>query len=226
MKAALDLAAVIFDLDGLVLDSESTYFRAWRFAAQQMGFCLSQGFCESLSGLPGPSIAQRLTEYCGKDFDIDFFFDASTQIWREQVKCSGLPIKPGFHSLLECLREAGLRFALATNSRRIDAEHCLACSGLEAVFSIMICRDDVVHPKPAADIYIKAADVLAVQCSRCLVLEDSPVGVAAAVAAGCPCIFVPSLLPADAKAVREAGYVMQDLAQVADFISAGSPHPL
>jgi len=222
----LRFRAVIFDLDGLVLDSESGYFMAWQLAAKQMGCELNEAFCLSLSGLHGPVINKRLIEYCGADFDLAVFSSLSGQIWQEQVKNRGIPVKKGFHILLECLRQRALPFCLATNSRRIDAEQCLALAGIGGVFSNIVCRDDVANPKPAADIFIKAAECLGLNNCDCLVLEDSPTGVAAAVAADSPCVYIPSCLPADPDASRQANLVLEDLAQVADFISAGLDHPL
>lgn len=213
-------------MDGLVLDSEAGYFAAWRLAAERMGYDLSQAFCESLSGTHGPVISQRLREYCGADFDIDVFYRLSGDIWHERVQSQGIPVKSGFHLLLKRIRELGLPYGLATNSRRTDAEKCLAWAGLGDVFPILICRDDVVNPKPAPDLYLQAAEHLGVDKQACLVLEDSPVGIAAAIAAGCPCLFIPSCLPADLQACELADGVFQDLAQVADFVSASFRHSL
>lgn len=213
-------------MDGLVLDSESGYFLAWQTAAEQMGYRLSQNFCQSLSGMHGPEISQRLLENCGSDFDIESFYRLSGQIWRHLVQQHGIPVKTGFYELLGWIRRRGLPYALATNSRRADAEQCLHWAGLNATFSNMICRDDVARPKPAPDVFIKSAQTLGVEPAACLVLEDSAVGIAAAVAADCPSIFVPSLLPADPKASSQADRVMQDLAQVAEFLSASFDHPL
>lgn len=226
MRAKIRFRAVIFDMDGLVLDSEAGYFSAWQRAASVMGYQLNQSFCESLSGIHGPVISQRLLEQCGADFDIERFYRLSSQFWREQVQRQGIPVKNGFYALLQCIRERGLPYGLATNSRRIDAEACLALAGLRDVFPIIVSRDDVANPKPATDVFLKVAEAMGMASSDCLVLEDSPVGVAAAVAAACTCIFVPSCLPADPHASQQADLVMQDLAQVADFISAGLDHPL
>jgi len=226
LTRSANFQAVIFDMDGLVLDSESGYFIAWRQAAQEVGFNLNSGFCESLSGMPGPVITQRLRQAYGTDFDIDAFFRLSGDIWRQLVQSQGIPVKKGFYELLACLRALNLPYALATNSRRVDAENCVNWAGLDGVFPITICREDVTHPKPAPDVFIQSAQLLGVRPRDCLVLEDSPVGVAAAVAADCPCIFVPSLLPADLQAAQQADWVMQDLADVADFISERHDHPL
>jgi len=174
----------------------------------------------------GHVITQRLLETYGMRFDVDAFYSLSAEIWRRLVQKQGIPVKKGFYQLLACLRDRSLPYVLATNSRRVDAEQCLNWAGLKDVFPIMVCREDVNHPKPAPDLFVKSAQSLGVRQQECLVLEDSPIGIAAAFAADCPCIFVPSLLPADSEASRQADWVMWDLAQVADFISERCDHPL
>lgn len=218
--------AVIFDMDGLVLDSESGYFAAWRLAAAEMGLQLSETFCSGLSGAHGAEIRQRLMAHFGLDFQLERFYQLSKEIWLQQVQQQGIPVKTGFHGLLQLIKELNLPYCLATNSRRGDVEQCLLWAGLEGVFDSIICREDVIRPKPAADIFIKATQMLNLSPQHCMVLEDSPIGVTAATAAGCYCVFVPSVLPADREACQQADGVFADLSTVADFISAALDHPL
>lgn len=216
----LEIAAIIFDLDGLVLDSEASYFAAWRLAAAEMGHILNESFCAGLSGLPGGEVYTLLQQECGDDFDAEQFAKLSRQCWYRHLYQHPISIKPGLFTLLDLISQLKLPYALATNSRRQDAEFCLRNSGLDDVFTIIVCRDDVEHAKPAPDIVLKTADALGVAVSACLVLEDSPTGVAAAKSAGAHCIFVPSILPVDVQASRMADQVLADLGQVADFVSA------
>ena len=218
--------AVIFDMDGLVLDSEYGYFAAWRLAATEMGLQLSETFCSGLSGAHGAEIRQRLLTHFGMDFQLERFYQLSKDIWLQEVQQQGIPVKTGFHGLLQLIKELNLPYCLATNSRRVDVEQCLLWAGLEGVFDTIICREDVVRPKPAADIFIKSTEMLSLSPQHCMVLEDSPIGVIAATAAGCYCLFVPSVLPADREACKLADGVFADLSAVADFISAGLDHPL
>jgi beta-phosphoglucomutase len=220
------LQAVIFDMDGLVLDSESGYFAAWRLAAAEMGLQISEAFCTDLSGAHGAEIRQRLLAHFGLDFQLERFYQLSKEIWLEQVQQQGIPVKSGFYRLLNLIKDLNLPYCLATNSRRVDVEQCLLWAGLEGVFYSIISREDVARPKPAADIFIKATELLNQFPQCCLVLEDSPIGVTAATAAGCYCLFVPSVLPADSEACQRADGVFADLSAVADFISAGLDHPL
>ena len=218
--------AVIFDMDGLVLDSESGYFAAWRLAAAEMGLQLDEAFCSKLSGAHGAEISQRLLAHFGPDFQLNQFYQTSKDIWLRQVQQQGIPVKSGFYPLLQLIKNLNWPYCLATNSRRTDAEQCLRWACLDGVFEIIVCREDVPRPKPAADIFIKAAELLSMSPQDCLVLEDSPIGVTAASAAGCHCGFVPSVLPADSEASRQAIGVFADLGAVADFISAALDHPL
>lgn len=222
----LDFQAVIFDLDGLVLDSEAGYFLAWQQAGEALGQSLSGAFCAGLSGASGPAIREALLNQCGDDFDLERFAHLSNDYWRRHIQRYGIAVKPGFAGLLQVLESLDLPFCLATNSRRHNALECLAAAGLDKVFSTIISRDEVSQGKPAPDIFLKAAAGLQQDASACLVLEDSPIGIAAACAAGAPCIYVPSVLPAQQQAATQAHAVFADLQQVADFISACFQHPL
>ncbi len=222
--SGLNIQAVIFDMDGLVLDSEVGYFAAWREAADKMGLSLDAGFCASLSGVHGDLISQRLLQYFGDGFDIQHFYRLSNACWRQRVQAQGIPVKAGFFVLLRRLKMLGLPFCLATNSRRHDAEQALQWAGLSGIFPLLISRDEVNHPKPAPDLFLKAAAELNLPSQHCLVLEDSPTGVAAAMAAACPCIMVPSMPTVDEQVRQQARLVLADLAQVADFIAVELRH--
>lgn len=173
-------AAVIFDLDGLVLDSESTYQVAWQQAAAAMRCGLTDSFCRSLSGLSGPDVLQKLQQACGPDFDMATFNRLSGGFWRDFVNTHGIALKYGFSELLAYVVEQQLPYCLATNSSRVNALECLALAGIDGVFSVIVTRDDVQYGKPAPDIFHQAAQVMQVPIRQCLVLEDSPVGVLAA----------------------------------------------
>ncbi len=220
----LRFEAVIFDLDGLVLDSEITYISAWQRAAAEMGYTLKDAFCKTLSGLHGASVDNRVQAYLGSDFDLERFHRLCGELWASQVQQQGIPIKKGFFTVLSVVERLKLPFCIATNSRRRDAIQCLELAGLQQVFQKIIARDDVACGKPAPDLFIAAAATLGKTTSGCLVLEDSPVGIAAALAAGAPCVYVPSVYPVDEQAAASAMAVFDDLDQVAEFILAHLEH--
>ncbi|PPD20392.1 MAG: haloacid dehalogenase [Methylomonas sp.] len=216
----MPIAGVIFDMDGLVIDTEAGYGLAWRQAASAMGYVLDEAVCAALSGANGAMVKAAICHHLGADLAWSQFARLSGEHWRRHVEQVGIPVKPGFFELIGVLQGANLPFGLATNSRRAEAEFCLQRAGLADVFPITITRDDVAQPKPAPDVFVEAAKRLALKPSHCLVLEDSLVGVDAARAAGCACVWVPSqpvaaswLLPQDVR-------LCDDLHQVAGFISA------
>lgn len=218
-----DFAAVIFDMDGLVLDTEPTYFIAWQQAAKVMGYTLSDAFCRSLSGLHYQQVEQKLRTECGADFDLQTFKRLSGVCWREHVNAHGINTRPGFTELLQVIDRLKIPYCLATNSSAVNAYECLALAGIVDVFSIIISRDDVPCGKPEPDIFLKAASVLQVPISRCLVLEDSHAGIVAASRAGAFSVLVPSTEPVDPVTVALCNLMAADLAQL---IEDGGGHHL
>lgn len=215
-----DFAAVIFDMDGLVLDTESTYCLAWRQAAAAMGQDLPDAFYWSLSGLHYRDVEQKLLASCGADFKLQVFHDTAGMFWRDYVGTHGIKIKPGFSELLAYIIQRQLPFCLATNSRAVNAHECLELAGLNGAFATLITRDDVKCGKPAPDIFLTAADALQVDIRRCLVLEDSYTGIIAAARAGAFPVYVPSVTPADPAAVTLCGMMADDLRQTLDILRA------
>ncbi|WP_031438701.1 HAD family hydrolase [Methylobacter tundripaludum] len=215
-----DFSAIIFDMDGLVLDTESTYFIAWQQAAKAMGYGFPDDFCLSLSGLHYNDIEPKLIEYCGAEFNLQTFNRLSGDFWRDHVDVHGIRIKHGFSELLELLIRQKIPYCLATNSRAANALTCLELAGIKDVFSIIIARDHVQEGKPEPDVFFKAAEVLQVDISRCLVLEDSHAGIMAASRAGAVSVFIPSIAQADPLTVELCDLMVSDLAQLTSLISA------
>lgn len=220
MLKLADFSAVIFDMDGLVLDTESTYSIAWQQAAKVMGYELSQDFCQSLSGLHYQDVELKLTAYCGIGFNLNIFKRLSGDCWRNHVAGHGISIKHGFTELLDLLTGHNIPYCLATNSRAVNALECLELAGIREVFSVIISRDDVQHGKPEPDIFLTAAELLRVDIGRCLVLEDSDAGIIAASRAGALSVFIPSVLPVDPLTVELCSLMVSDLAQLTNVISA------
>lgn len=213
-------SAVIFDLDGLVLDSESTYHRAWQQAAQDMGYYLPDSFCQSLLGLHYRDVERQLIHYCGADFNLTAFKNHSSSVWHNQVEQHGIAIKHGFAELLAWLQQQAVPYALATNSRATNAQRCLQLAGLAEVFTTLISRDDVSQGKPEPEIFHTTAAALQTPIEQCLVLEDSFAGVLAAHRAGAITVLIPSLLPVDAQTLALADAVFADLAQLLSHLQA------
>jgi beta-phosphoglucomutase-like phosphatase (HAD superfamily) len=214
-----DFSAVIFDMDGLVLDTESTYFIAWQQAAKAMGYELTQEFCLSLSGLHFRDIELKLIDYCGAEFNLQSFYRLSGDCWRDHVNDHGIEIKHGFFDVLKLLTQQNIPFCLATNSRLINAQECLELAGIKEVFSLIITRDDVEVGKPEPDIFLKAAELLQVDIGQCMVIEDSHAGIVAASKAGAVSVFIPSISRIDPLTLKLCDLMVDDLMQLADSLS-------
>lgn len=218
-----NFSAIIFDMDGLVLDSETTYLKAWQHAAQKMGYQFNDNFCLSMSGLHSDAVKQRLFEQCGHDFDLKTFQQLSGDCWRTYVQQHGIEQKQGLQQLLTVIKQQKIPFCLATNSLEMNALECLALANLEQTFELIISRDHVKQGKPAPDIFLKAAKCLQQPISNCLVLEDSATGIQAAKNAGAYSVLIPSQKPVAEKLLTSCDAIFNDLSVVADIISANLP---
>lgn len=218
MKQFPDFSAVIFDLDGLVLDTELTYIKAWQQAVTAMGYDCSVVSIQALSGLQYQAVIAFLLARFGANFNVPQFNRLSAECWREYVQQHGIEKKLGFDELLAVINRRNIPFCLATNSDEINARECLALAGLEHTFPLIISRDAVRHGKPAPDIFLTAAKKLQQPIVRCLVLEDSLVGIAAAQAAQAIPVLIPSVFPIAESALSKNILLFSDLSQVAEII--------
>lgn len=186
--------AVIFDMDGLLIDSERVILECWRGVAAEHALPLGDELWLSMVGmhdaactellvrLLGTTKAERLNRDCKNRYDL-------------QVE-QGFPLKEGAIELLRDLSMRGVPLAVATSTRRERALIKLARCGIDHYFGALATSSDVAYPKPAADIYLLAASRLGVSPENCTALEDSEMGVRAAAAAGMAVIQVPDLVPA------------------------------
>lgn len=209
-----DFSAVIFDMDGLVLDTESTYCTAWQQAANAMSYELTEDFCLAMSGLNYKDVELKLLTHCGPGFNLQIFNKLSNDYWRNHVYVHGIEVKQGVRPLLEIIAKRQMPYCLATNSRAVNACECLELAGIANVFATIITRDDVQQGKPEPDIFFRAAERLQVDIERCLVLEDSHAGIVAAARAGAFSVFIPSILPVSPLTVELCDLMADDLTQL------------
>lgn len=213
-----NFSALIFDLDGLVLDTETGYITAWKKASEAMGFELTNEFCYSLLGLNSNDLKQKLLALHGADFNLKQFAQLSEKYWRDAVKQHGIRVKKGFLNLVAELNALSIAFCLASNSKLVNVLECLKLSGLEPVFSTIVTLDDVKQGKPSPDIFLFAAKALNTPILQCLILEDSKTGLQAASNAGACSVYIPSSYPLEPNTVKLATYLLNDLDELAQMI--------
>jgi HAD superfamily hydrolase (TIGR01509 family) len=185
------LQAVIFDNDGLLLDTEDAWTRAEESLFARRGRTFTLEHKRSLIGSAGADAAKKLEAMLNLPGEGEALMDELQELVMEEA-LAGVAARPGALDLVERLRGAGVPIAVASNSRREFVERTLGSVGLlDGRFQAVVSAEDVEHPKPAPDIYLEACRHLAVEPGRCAALEDSPTGVAAAVAAGMYVVGVP-----------------------------------
>ncbi|WP_334179022.1 HAD family phosphatase [Pseudoxanthomonas sp.] len=198
-------SAVIFDMDGLMLDSERAIIGCLAEASRELGHELPEVLWLSMVG-HSEAVCRHLLDEAIGEVERDRVLQRSHVLY-EAVVAAGVPHRPGIIAMLDFLQARGIPRAVATSTRRPLALKKLKASGLLPHFDVVCTSSDVEHPKPAPDVYLLAAHMLGVDPAQCLVLEDSPTGVRAALAAGMYPIQIPDLLVPD-DAVRALGHTI------------------
>ncbi|WP_354064455.1 HAD family phosphatase [Devosia sp. 2618] len=190
-------SAVIFDMDGTLLDTESVFKTIVFEVCTELGFEMTDAVHMSMVGSSHEHTNKLLIESYGVAFPYTLFDERCRFVMRERSH-DGVPVKPGALQLVTELRERNIPAAVATSSRNPHASHHLAAAGLLDMFDTIVTRDDVTNPKPHPEPYLTAARRLGVDPLQCLAVEDSHVGVRAAHAAGMQTVMVPDLVhPSD-----------------------------
>jgi HAD superfamily hydrolase (TIGR01509 family) len=182
--------AILFDLDGTLVDTESIALTAGLQAFAAHGLAVERSFLESLIGKDDPT-ADRIVRQAFPGIDLQAVNQAHRAGFAEAI-AQGLPLKPGAERLLASL---GQPKAIVTSTRRDGAHRKLGLAGIAAHFGHVVTLDDVTAPKPAPDPYLLAASLFGADPARCLVFEDSETGAEAAHRAGCIVVQVPDILP-------------------------------
>jgi HAD superfamily hydrolase (TIGR01509 family) len=187
------LQAVLFDMDGVLVNSEPLWFQAETEVMARLGGSWHEG---DQHALVGGSMAVTVAFLLGKGtrrVDPAVVESWLTQSMIEMLATRPLPVMPGARELVTEVAAAGLPYGLVTSSERVIMDAVLA--GFGPAFPVTICAEDVSVCKPDPEGYLLAAEKLAVDPRRCVVIEDSRNGVAAAEAAGCVVVAVPGIVP-------------------------------
>jgi HAD superfamily hydrolase (TIGR01509 family) len=186
-------AAVIFDFDGLILDTETPILEAWQAVYAAHGCELGMDVWQHALGTAGGFDPFRdLAERTGLTFDREELQKRVTD--RNWAQCEQQPLLPGVVDVLDAARGLGLKVAVASSSSRAWLHRWLTKHGILDRFDAVCGRDDVARVKPEPDLFLLAAERMGVAPAACLVLEDSPNGIRAAQRAGMRCVAVPNAL--------------------------------
>lgn len=183
--------AVLFDLDGTLIDTEKYYRICWPRALAHFGYDMTDEMALSMRSLGRPFAPARLKEWYGEDFDYPKVREYRKHLMEEMIAAEGIAIKPGAVALLTQLKEQEIIRAVTTATDHERTERYLKKVGLEGYFDRIISATDVKEGKPSPDIYAYACRELGFSPQECLAVEDSPNGVRSAYSAGCRVVMVP-----------------------------------
>jgi len=210
--------AVVFDMDGIILDSEILYRKSVISAGVAAGLVVGPSVYEGMLGRPWDGIVGLLKDHYGQDFDTDAF----RKVWLEhfdRLIALELKLKTGVVALLDTLDAHNIPRAICTSSDHSQVEDHLAGFGIRERFHEVIAKGDYINGKPAPDPYLLAAKRLGIDPADCLALEDSHNGIRSAAGAGMMAVMVPDLLPPNDEIRAIATLVIDDLHQCQAFFS-------
>ena len=182
---------VLFDMDGVVLDTEVLYTRFWMEACHFYGYPMTREQALGMRSLGAADGERNLRRWFGPEVNYHAVRAKRIELMEDYIEKEGVIPKPGARELLEYLRQRGIRTAIATSSPIERANAHLGSVGLDVLFDEICSGRQVANPKPAPDIYRYAAQKLGLKPEECLAIEDSPTGLESAYRAGCWPVMVP-----------------------------------
>lgn len=215
----MNIKAVIFDLDGTVIDTEKLLVKYWCMAANEMGFPMEREHALALRSLARKYAEPLLKEWFGEKCDYMTVRNRRMELMTAHIIENGLDTKTGIKELLIWLGENGYKRAVATATDLTRAGKYLADVGLYDYFDCIISAHQVKNGKPKPDVYLYAVEQLGLTPEECIAVEDSPNGVISASDAGCPTIMVPDLTQPDDELRKRLFAVCTDAAGIIDVLS-------
>lgn len=178
------LSGVIFDWDGVIVDSSEPHRQSWEMIAKELGKKLPEGFFERSFGLKNTRLIPEILEWTRDPDEIEKISNRKEEIYREVIREEGIKIFPGVMALVDELKAKEIPYIIASSTARVNIEFVLAFLGIESYFSSIVTAEDVVNGKPAPDIFLKALERLGCRPQECVILEDAPAGIKAGLTAG------------------------------------------
>ena len=214
------MKGVIFDWDGVVIDSSAQHERSWELLAEEIQKPLPADHFKEGFGKKNQEIIPSLLRWSEDPEEIRKLGERKEELYRELVREQGVAVLPGARELLVALKSASIPRSVGSSTPRSNLDAIFAATGLDQLFDAVVCGDDVTNGKPAPDVFLLAAKRLGLDPADCLVIEDAHVGIEAAHRAGMKVLAVATTNPledlvrADAAVPSLAGVTPEFLSQV------------
>ncbi|MFZ4774851.1 MAG: HAD family hydrolase [Terrimicrobiaceae bacterium] len=211
------MKGVIFDWDGVVIDSSAQHEKSWELLAAEIQKPLPAGHFKEGFGKKNQEIIPSLLRWSSDPGEIQMLGDRKEELYRELVREQGVTVLPGARELLSALQKALIPRSVGSSTPRSNLDAIFAATGLDQFFDAVVCGDDVKQGKPAPDVFLLAAEKLGLPPSDCLVIEDAHVGIEAARRAGMKVLAVATTHPLNE--LGQATAAVQSLSEVTpDFL--------
>lgn len=212
------LEAVIFDMDGVIFDSEALVLKTWKQVAGKYGIPDIEETCRECLGTNHEATKNIFKKHYGEDFPYDTYKKEMAELFHQQAAGGNLEKKPGIHELLEYLRSLKIKTGLASSTREEIVKKELSEGGLLSYFDEIVCGDMVKRSKPAPDIYLETCRRLLVKSEHCYGIEDSYNGIRALKSAGMHPLMVPDLAEPTKEMEMLSECILPSLYEVKEYL--------
>lgn len=215
------IKAVVFDMDGVIFDSEKLYRKHWMITGKEYGIPKTQmeDLCNQIAGATRETNEKLMKSHFGEDFDYDTFRSKTMNRMDEDIREHGVELKPGVLELFQYLKEHGIKIGLATSTQQERAERNLRNAGILEQFDYIMYGGIVANGKPAPDIYLAACKGLGIEPSEAIGVEDSINGVKSSAAAGLYTIMVIDLIEPTEEIKPLADQIFHSLFEIIDLLN-------
>lgn len=214
------IKAIIFDMDGLMIDSERVTFECYQERLKDMNLTMDEEFYKTLLGKPIKGIYQRFYDVYGNDFPIENVIQDVHQLMAERFETEGVPVKKGLVELLHYLKDNNYKTIVATSSNRDRVDKILALAKITEFFDDSICGDEVTKGKPNPEVFLKSCQKLGVNVDEAIVLEDSEAGIQASYDANIKVICIPDMKYPEKQYEEKTFKILKDLTEVTAYLKS------
>ena len=214
------IKAIIFDMDGLMIDSERVTFECYQERLKDMNLTMDEEFYKTLLGKPIKGIYQRFYDVYGNDFPIENVIQDVHQLMAERFETEGVPVKKGLVELLHYLKDNNYKTIVATSSNRDRVDKILAQAKITEFFDDSICGDEVTKGKPNPEVFLKSCQKLGVNVDEAIVLEDSEAGIQASYDANIKVICITNMKYPEKQYKEKTFKILKDLTEVTAYLKS------
>jgi len=211
---------IIFDMDGLMFDTEKLYFNAWIVAFKEKGYTIDPHLFMDILGFTIEDIKSIFLKFLDNEAEFYYLKGLRDEHVAKHLATYGVPVKPGLTELLDYLKAKQYKMTIATSSEREKASFYLGQTKVADYFDQIVCREMVERGKPEPEIFLKACEIIDIDPPECLALEDSPAGILAAYRAGVKPVMIPDLVKPDDTVKKITYAVVSTLADVIPLLDA------